>query len=104
MYKLYFSGIPTPCLNDTYFEEYKPEVSLGDQNQDECQRSDCVQFWVKTESNEEYILHKDEVDIVGMCERQFYCSVQVQCFRNTFIPMAKVSVKSEFLNRPARKV
>ena len=39
-----------------------------------------MQFWVKTESNEEYILHKDEVDIVGMCERQLYCSVQVQCF------------------------
>ena len=42
---------------------------------------DCLQFLVVDRSEENsrtYVLHQDEVDIVGMCDRQFNCSVQVK--------------------------
>ena len=74
-----FSGIPPPCRNDSYFNQLDTSSLTGNKSD-----GDCLQFLVVDRSEEssretrtEYVLHQDELDIVGMCDRQFNCSVQV---------------------------
>ncbi|CAG5098909.1 Oidioi.mRNA.OKI2018_I69.XSR.g16081.t1.cds [Oikopleura dioica] len=85
-------GVPESCWSHDFFQQLEFESSTKRScAESECNQmledKSCVQFYVQDEkkNSSTFILHRDEVDISGLCQSQMHCSVrpkrvQVQSF------------------------
>merc|ERR1712227_513814 len=77
-------GVPKICQNDAIFRNFKFDNIQRACDQDFCNlmpnQTDCIQIIVAgenvTKKDNAFVLHLDEIDVVGVCGSQRHCSIR----------------------------
>merc|ERR1712227_207779 len=125
------SGVPTECQNHTYFQNMNLNrgescegqcnavgIKAADDEDSSVEQYDCFKFHVERDfsvknsssnpsplpsQTKRFVLHIDEIDMVGLCSQQVHCSVQKPLYTN-FEANCKTQVDCERMVNHCKKM